>query len=166
MPAVRTFQRLSCVPITLQKLDNPEKQRAIINIDDEHAPRFLEFAKNVPVVTYGIKDPNADVGVESVKYTIWETELLIRTPVGRLEVISYLIGEYNVYNVLAAVAAALSVNAPLEKIAAGLEAVENVPGRTQVIDVGSHQLFSVVVDNAATPQRLTRLLDTVRWGHF
>ncbi|CAD7705257.1 unnamed protein product, partial [Ostreobium quekettii] len=150
--------------LLFQKLDNPEKQRAVVNIDSEYAAKFLEFAANVPVVTYGIKDQNADVCIESVKYSIWETELLIRTPVGRMEVISYLIGEHNVYNVLAAVAVALSVNAPLEKIAAGLESVENVPGRTQVVDTGSQQLFSVVVDNAHTPQALTRLLDNIRWG--
>lgn len=155
---------VTIVPLPLQKLDNPAKQRAVVNIDSEYAAKFLEFAANVPVVTYGIKDQEADVCIESVKYSIWETELLIRTPVGRMEVISYLIGEHNVYNVLAAVAVALSVNAPLDKIAAGLESVENVPGRTQVVDTGSQQLFSVVVDNAHTPQALTRLLDNIRFG--
>ena len=44
------------------------------------------FSAEVPVVTYAVNDREADVWAEKVKYSIWETEILIRTPIGRLQV--------------------------------------------------------------------------------
>ena len=40
----------------------------------------------VPVVTYAIKDRDADVYAEKVKLTQWESDIIIRTPLGRLQV--------------------------------------------------------------------------------
>ena len=42
----------------------------------------------------------------------------------------------------------------LQAIVAGIEAVDVVPGRTEIIDEG--QSFPVIVDNANTPQALSR----------
>ncbi len=40
----------------------------------------------VPVVTYGIDNDTADVVAESATFSIWESELIVRTPAGRLQV--------------------------------------------------------------------------------
>lgn len=53
----------------------------------------------------------------------------VRTPGGVLQIITPLLGDHNVYNVLAAVATGLALQAPLPSIVAGIEAVEVVPGR-------------------------------------
>lgn len=63
-------------------------------------------------------------------------------------------------NVLAAVAVGIAVGAPLEDIVRGLEEVDVVPGRVELID--EEQSYAVVVDYAHTPDALSRLLDTVR----
>ena len=43
-------------------------------------------ARDVPVVTFAVSDKDADVYAEKVKMTTWEVELLVRTPLGRLQV--------------------------------------------------------------------------------
>ena len=55
-------------------------------------------------------------------------QLIIRTPSGRLQIITNLLGPHNADNVLAAVATGVALKAPLPSIVAGVEAVE-IPGR-------------------------------------
>ena len=43
---------------------------------------------------------------------------------------------------------------------AGIESVEVVPGRCEIVDEG--QAFPVIVDEAATPEAFSRLLDMVK----
>jgi len=43
-------------------------------------------AIEVPVVSFAMQDREADVYAERVKYSVWETEILIRTPLGKLQV--------------------------------------------------------------------------------
>lgn len=69
-------------------------------------------------------------------------------------------GRHNVSNVMAAIAVGLAANLPLETIAKGIEDVDAVPGRCELID--EEQAFAVIVDYAHTPDALARLLDTVR----
>lgn len=77
-------------------------------------------------------------------------QLIIKTPAGNLQIITPLLGRHNVYNILAAVATGLALKVPLKSIVAGIEAVEIIPGRSEVVDEG--QDFSVIVDSADTPQ--------------
>ena len=42
-------------------------------------------AIEVPVVSFAMNDRDADVYAERVKYSTWETEVLIRTPLGKLQ---------------------------------------------------------------------------------
>lgn len=144
-------------------MDDPSRQRAIINLDGDHAEDFVKLSSNVPVVTYSMY-PGADVHVVHAKYTMWDTELVIHTPLGRMRVVTGLVGKDNVENVLAAVAAGISINIPLQDILEGLEALEAVPGRMEVIDEGQEPPFAVVVDNANTPKRLEKLLDNARYS--
>ncbi len=55
-------------------------------------------------------------------------QIIVRTPSGRLQIITNLLGSHNASNVLAAVATGVALKAPLQSIVAGVEAVE-VPGR-------------------------------------
>ena len=81
---------------------------------DPYADDFRRFATAVPVVTYAINDKTADVCVEKLVTGIWESDITVRTPIGRLRIFTPLIGRNNVYNVLAAVATGLSINVPLK----------------------------------------------------
>ncbi|XP_024364396.1 UDP-N-acetylmuramoyl-L-alanyl-D-glutamate--2,6-diaminopimelate ligase MurE homolog, chloroplastic [Physcomitrium patens] len=143
------------------KMVNPEKHRKIVNIDDPQSDYFVtQGNQDVPVVTYAMGNKNADVYPLEVQLSLFESELLVRTPRGNLEISSGLLGRHNVYNILAAVAVGIAVDAPLEDIVRGIEEVDAVPGRCELID--EEQAFAVIVDHANTPDGLSRLLDTVR----
>lgn len=71
-----------------------------------------------------------------------------------------IIGDFNLYNGLAAAAVGLSQEIPPEKIRAGLSSVEIVSGRMEFVEHG--QPFKVVVDYAHEPLSLTALFTTLR----
>lgn len=141
-------------------LKDPSRQRAVVNMDDPAGEEFRQAASSVPVITYAVQDRDVDVFAERISTSIWETEIVVRTPVGRLKIITPLLGKMNVSNVLAAVCVGLTLGVPLLQIVKGIEGVDVVPGRCEIIDEG--QPFPVLVDYAHTPDALSRLLDTVR----
>lgn len=95
------------------------------------------------MLTFAVDDKTADVTVEKVKSSIWETELMVVTPLGRLQIIVPLLGKMHTYNVLAAVAVGITAGVPLKAIVAGIEAVDIIPGRSEIVDEG--QQFTIMV---------------------
>ncbi|XP_072968380.1 UDP-N-acetylmuramoyl-L-alanyl-D-glutamate--2,6-diaminopimelate ligase MurE homolog, chloroplastic-like [Typha angustifolia] len=143
------------------KMVDPKRHRKVVNIDDKNASYFLEQGNaDVPVVTFGMENENADVRPLKFELSLFKTEVLISTPEGTMEITSGMLGRYNIYNILAAVAVGIAVGAPMESIVRGIEGVAGVPGRCELIDEG--QPFAVVVDYAHTPDALSRLLDAMR----
>ncbi|XWS61764.1 hypothetical protein CRYUN_Cryun07bG0153600 [Craigia yunnanensis] len=143
------------------RMVDPERHRKVVNIDDPHAPFFLAQGNpEVPVVTFAMENKNANVHPLKFELSIFKTQVLVNTPHGILEISSGLLGRHNIYNILAAVAVGIAVGAPLEDIVRGIEKVDAVPGRCELID--EEQAFGVIVDYAHTPDALSRLLDSVR----
>ncbi|MQL90721.1 hypothetical protein Taro_023332, partial [Colocasia esculenta] len=144
-----------------ERMTDPERHRKVVNIDDPNAPFFVgQGNPEVPVVTYAIDNKNADVFPLKFELSLFETQVLVNTPRGMLEISSGLLGKCNIYSILAAVAVGIAVGAPLEDIVRGVEEVDAVPGRCELID--EEQAFAVIVDHARTPDGLSRLLDTAR----
>ncbi len=77
-----------------------------------------------------------------------------------LPIATSLVGVFNVYNVLAATAAALALGVEPEAIRDGVAAMKGVPGRMERVDRG--QPFTAIVDFAHTPNALSRALETAR----
>ncbi|KAL4603826.1 hypothetical protein ACB092_10G151700 [Castanea dentata] len=143
------------------RMVDPERHRKVVNIDDPNAPHFIAQGNpDVPVVTFAMENKNADVHPLKFELSLFETQVLVNTPHGILEISSGLLGRHNIYNILAAVAVGIAVGAPLEDIVRGIEEVDAVPGRCELID--EEQAFGVIVDYAHTPDALSRLLDFVR----
>ncbi|KAL6986262.1 hypothetical protein U1Q18_019630 [Sarracenia purpurea var. burkii] len=143
------------------RMVDPERHRKIVNIDDPEAAFFIAQGNpDVPVVTFAMENKNADIHSLKFELSLFETQVLVNTPQGILEISSGLLGRHNIYNILAAVAVGIAVGAPLEDIVRGIEEVDAVPGRCELID--EEQAFGVVVDHAHTPGALSRLLDFLR----
>jgi UDP-N-acetylmuramoyl-L-alanyl-D-glutamate--2,6-diaminopimelate ligase len=70
------------------------------------------------------------------------------------------VGEFNVANCLAALAACASQGVPLAVLVAGLARAPRIPGRMELVDAG--QPFAVVVDYAHTADSLQRVLQVLR----
>ncbi|CAN8245492.1 unnamed protein product [Cochlearia groenlandica] len=143
------------------RMVDPERHRKVVNIDDPNAAFFVQQGDpDVPVVTFAMENTKADVHPLKFELSLFETQVLVNTPQGILEISSGLLGRHNIYNILAAVAVGIAVGAPLEDIVRGVEEVDAVPGRCELID--EEQAFGVIVDHANTPGGLSKLLDSIR----
>ena len=71
-----------------------------------------------------------------------------------------LIGEFNIYNSLAAASVGLAEKIDLKTIKKALESTRNIPGRLEKIDEG--QDFEVIVDYAHSPDSLKSVYKTVK----
>ncbi len=131
---------------------------AVLNRDDRSYDLFRPLS-GAHVVTYGLEHL-ADVTAKAVKWDQSGMDLSIRTPKGDLPIRSHLIGRFNVYNILAAVAVAWGMGVDTQAIRDGVAAVKGVPGRMEAVDRG--QPFMAVVDFAHTPNALKSALEAAR----
>ena len=130
---------------------------AIVNLDDPYGAR-LAGELDRPV-TFAIHTPAAYRAAD-VSTQLSGSTFTVQTPDGPLALKSHLRGEFNVYNVLGALAAARALGVPTETCAAAIATAGQVPGRFETVDVG--QPFAVVVDYAHTPDSLENVLSAAR----
>jgi UDP-N-acetylmuramoyl-L-alanyl-D-glutamate--2,6-diaminopimelate ligase len=96
---------------------------------------------------------NIDIGLNGTRFDLV-------TPTGTLPLFSPLIGRVNVYNIMAAAAAAFARGISSEAIEAGILQLARVAGRFEPVDSG--QPFTVVVDYAHTDDALRNLTALAR----
>jgi UDP-N-acetylmuramyl tripeptide synthase len=82
----------------------------------------------------------------------------LRTPVGEADISLPLPGLYNVYNAVAASAAALELGVPLGDVRAALEGFGGAFGRVETIPVGGRELSILLVKNPAGANEVLRTL--------
>jgi UDP-N-acetylmuramoyl-L-alanyl-D-glutamate--2,6-diaminopimelate ligase len=132
---------------------------AILNRDDSSYD-FLRDTTHERTVTYGLDD-RADVYASEVQSSTTGLRFTLHHKAERITITTSLLGDYNVYNCLAALTAALEGLAmPLKGIAEAISTMKTVPGRMEIIDLG--QLFTAIVDFAHTPNSLRKALQTAR----
>ena len=133
-------------------------RRAVINLDDPAALSMVDGLA-LTTLTFGLRPP-ADVHPVDYASTLDGIRMTVESPAGRLSLVSRLIGEHNVMNLLAASAVGVALGMEPSLIARGLGDVRAVPGRFERVEAG--QPFLVVVDYAHTPDALERVLTTAR----
>ncbi len=135
-----------------------EMARAVVNRDD---PYGLKIAADTEadVFTYSLDNREATVYLKSYQVVGEGLYLTLVVPSGELSLTTALIGKYNIYNVLAAVTTAVALGIPEEHIVAGVQELEQVPGRVQ--KWVSPRGFKVYVDYAHAPDALRRVLEAL-----
>ena len=145
---LRLFELLSASP--------KKNKSAVVNSDEDRAGEILSAIGNGPApVTYGMDKP-ADFRAENAEILQDRTVFELSARGIRRVVTLRLLGRYNIYNALAAIAAAVSAGVPLETAVRGVETLENVPGRLERVELG--QPFGVFVDYAHTDAALENVL--------
>jgi UDP-N-acetylmuramoyl-L-alanyl-D-glutamate--2,6-diaminopimelate ligase len=129
----------------------------VVNADDPRGRELIGLARRT--LTYGLAN-GAEVKARKFPLSLAGLAFTAETPAGPIVISSSLVGRPNVYNILAAVAAALTLGIERDAIARGIRALPGVPGRFERIDEG--QPFVVVVDYAHTDDALRNLLETAR----
>lgn len=137
----------------------------IINYDDEDLRSFLSgnSAKKYAFSLKGYKEiSDADlVRAGDIVFTKAGSAFVVSF--GKEEkksVNTPLIGEFNIYNSLAAFCAGLAEGITPDQIKLGLEAVKEIPGRLEKI--GEGQNFDVIVDYAHSPDSLKSVYSAVK----
>ena len=138
---------------------------AVINADDEYGDRFIgEVPEGVNVFTYGVKQ-QSDVMARDINFSLNGAEFTLVTgdhvnKGGKLEhkVNLHMNGMFSVYNVLAAVTAALAMGIDIEVALKALQNVKGVAGRFEVVV----KKPLVIVDYAHTPDGLENVLKSAR----
>jgi UDP-N-acetylmuramoyl-L-alanyl-D-glutamate--2,6-diaminopimelate ligase len=133
-----------------------ELSTAVLNGDDE-ASDYFQAVTTAPVLTYGISDRN-DIYAENIKTSGGKTSFTLNTPWGSTEVEYPLLGRFNVYNALAAIAACIAENVSVTSIVDGLKHAPVVSGRFEAVEAG--QKSTIVVDYAHTPGGLENVAQT------
>jgi UDP-N-acetylmuramoyl-L-alanyl-D-glutamate--2,6-diaminopimelate ligase len=136
----------------------PRDAPSLLNVDDPRGPSLVEVGGRP--VTYAINRP-ADVTPGPLSFSLKGLSFDVRTPRGTLHVTSELVGRPNVYNILAAVSTATALDVPFDAIERGLQSLDGVPGRFQVVSDAKDEV-TVVVDYAHTDDALRNLLETAR----
>lgn len=119
---------------------------AITNIDDEYGKRLIGYTK-ARTVTYGI-DNDADYKAENIVLHPDSSSFDLIHDNKRYHIDTNMIARFNVYNMLAIVAALNENGYKIEDILPYLKEVELCDGRCEVVKAG--QDFNVVVDYAFT----------------
>ncbi len=133
---------------------------AVLNADDS---RSYDYLRAIPVersLSYSRHVPSADVTAGNMVFTPQGLRFVLHSPWGAADIVSTLLGAYNVSNILAAASAALSLGISPTTVAEGVAAVRGVPGRMECIDEG--QDFLAMVDFAHTPNALQVTLQAAR----
>ncbi|MDX2482010.1 MAG: UDP-N-acetylmuramoyl-tripeptide--D-alanyl-D-alanine ligase [Desulfuromusa sp.] len=100
---------------------------AILNLDDPRVAQ-LPVANGVKKLTYGVSE-SAEVRAENIKENVNGVRFDLLSTGHRYQVQLGIPGRHNVSNALAAIAAALEMKVPVEKIVAGLAKFTAIQGR-------------------------------------
>jgi UDP-N-acetylmuramoyl-L-alanyl-D-glutamate--2,6-diaminopimelate ligase len=130
---------------------------SIVNVDDPYGARLS--AQLGDAVSFALR-ADARYRATRVRTDLSGSSFAVQSPDGVLELRSPLRGEFNVYNVLGALATARCLGVPAETCAAAIATAGQVPGRFETVDDG--QPFAVVVDYAHTPDSLENVLEAAR----
>ena len=152
------FETKSLLFRDLDERVNGSRTCAVINMDDPRGAKLADSVKG-DVLTYGLEG-QWDVRAESVEAGMNGLSGKLVTPSGTADILSPLIGEINIYNILAASGAALASGIDLESIEKGVAGLRNVPGRLEPVNNVSG--ISIIVDYSHTPDALLKAQKNVR----
>ncbi|MBP6859285.1 MAG: UDP-N-acetylmuramyl-tripeptide synthetase [Candidatus Magasanikbacteria bacterium] len=132
----------------------------IANTDDEHANYYVQFPADKKY-GFGLRAHSPVLNISYISGKIISSDARgVAFEAGGSRYELNIIGEFNVYNALAAIAVGKSQGITDENIARGLASVRLVEGRMEVVDAG--QDFKVFVDYAHEPMSFTELFNSLR----
>ena len=132
----------------------------ILNLDDENTENFLRFPAKEK---YGFTRKDNFLKMEDIKIIQaknWKEEIDgIEFKIKDIEFKLGIIGNFNIYNALAAISIALSQGISLETCKKAIEKVKKIPGRMEIV---IKEPFKVIVDYAHTPDSLKAVYKSIK----
>lgn len=138
-----------------KRKSHPHKM--IVNNDAPWGQRLLKEVVTGGL-TYGLENP-CNVSASPFHLSLNGIDATLHYGGERLAISSHLLGRFNLYNILAAAAAASALDIPRRFIREGIEALTLVPGRLEKVSTAGQP--AVFVDYAHTDDALRRVLQNL-----
>ena len=129
---------------------------AILNIDDANYEQERAVCKT-KIMTYGKKE--STLQIVSCTQTSSHTQIEYRYQGKTYVVESKLLGEFNAYNLAAAILTLLHYGYAMEDIVSRVKNIRVLPGRMEFLDFG--QEYSIILDYAHTPDAFQKLYEVL-----
>ena len=135
-------------------------EKRVINVDDPYGQQLVgRFGRDLSIITYGMgaraefraSDFKVEMNGTSYRLDAKDKSYLVRLP---------LIGRFNIYNSLAALAAARAVGLDVRNAVLALAKAPQIPGRLEAVP--AKRKFQVFVDYAHTDDALLNVVKTCR----
>lgn len=126
---------------------------SIINVDDSYKDYYLKDNS----ITYG--QNKSDYQILNYEATNQNTVINFKLKDKELKLVSPLLGDYNIYNLLCAIIILDNLNVSLDEIVNIIQTLSCPPGRMDTIKYGTN---SIIIDYAHTPDAMEHILNTVK----
>lgn len=155
----KLFENLSKYP--KKKYKGQEIDKAIVvNLDDEHWQYYLNFQADKKYA-YGLQEYRYPEEIKYIKPKSYQ--LFVDHTIFNLKGLDFkmnLVGDFNIYNSLAAICVGLHFGLTIEQCKSALAKVKGIPGRMELIKQG--QDFTVLVDYAHDAKSFEGLFNTLK----
>lgn len=144
----------------------PSLTHAIINIDDAHGENYAQMmldtaqASGLTVWTYSLdSSKSATFRAVDIQPSLQGVKISLHSEFGDIDIISPLLGRFNVANLLAAIAAAVALGIDMTQMSKLVPKLQGAVGRMQRVP-SKEGCF--IVDYAHTPDALSQVLASLR----
>jgi len=151
-----TMENYFKIKSKLFEMNKNDNNNRIINVDDKYGKILASKYKN-RCLTYGINN-DADFSAKNIKLYDNRTTFTFSYKNKDYEIESPLLGIFNVYNLLSAIAALTCLNLDIETIKEKILNISNIDGRMMIVK-GHNK--TAIVDFAHTENGLKCLIDYV-----
>jgi len=125
----------------------------ILNTEDSYFEECLELSKS-HALTYGKKE-GATLQIVSYQFKGSKTEITLKYQEQEYKIESPLLGEFNIYNLCAALLGAISMGRSFNELLERVSCIQTPSGRLQFLDFG--QSYKIVLDYAHTPDAFSKI---------
>ena len=130
----------------------------IVNLDDSYSENIIS-STNASIITYSVLN-KADIYIMDYDLSINGTVANISVFGEEFKLESNLVGEFNLYNTLAAIAIATQYEIPIGNIINSIKRFMSIPGRMEIVKgIGDN---NIIVDYAHTPDAYNKILTTIK----
>ena len=129
----------------------------ILNKDDKYYDEFKNASK-CRVITYGIND--ADFTIKNIEVTSNNTNFTLFYDNKDYKIESPLFGDFNVYNLTAAISAVVETGINIEEVIKRISNIKPLPGRVEFLNYG--QKYNIVLDYAHTTDAFNKLYPVLK----
>lgn len=155
----QTLENYAAAKASLFEL--PSIKKAIINLDDVLGEQIISGLRSgISLVTFSLDNRTADIYCLDSSFSAAGITATIHTPWGSGSLNTTLLGQFNLSNLLAVIAAACMNGARLEDCLKVIPKLKAVSGRMEL--VSSIMQPQVIVDYAHTPDALEKALQALK----